>query len=98
MPRKSAVTLIRPADSTLTDTSCALSLRTILTLPETARELRCSRAHVNNIIAGKVDDLPPLPILRLGRRRLIRHEALVNWMLSLEAREIERQRLTGFFR
>lgn len=70
----------------------------ILTVAEAARELRCSKAHVHNIIHGKVPDLPPLPALRIGRRVLIRHEALKAWMLSIEEREIEAQKLTGTFR
>ena len=70
----------------------------ILTVAEAAHELRCSKAHVHNIIHGKVPDLPPLPVLRIGRRVLIRHEALKAWMLSVEAREIEAQKLTGAFR
>ena len=70
----------------------------ILTIAEAAHELRCSKAHVHNVIHGKVPDLPPLPVLRIGRRVLIRHEALKAWMLSVEAREIEAQKLTGNFR
>jgi excisionase family DNA binding protein len=59
----------------------------LLTVAETARELRCSKAHVHNIIHGRVPHLPPLPVLRIGRRVLIRHEGLKTWMLSVEARE-----------
>ena len=70
----------------------------LLTVAEAARELRCSKAHVHNIIVGKVPGLPPLPVLRIGRRVLIRHEALRAWMLSVEAREIEAQKLTGLCR
>ena len=70
----------------------------LLTVAEAARELRCSKAHVHNIIHGRVPDLPPLPVLRIGRRVLIRHEGLKAWMLSVEAREIEAQKLTGTFR
>jgi hypothetical protein len=65
---------------------------------EAARELRCSKAHVHNIINGRVHDLPPLPVLRIGRRVLIRNEALRAWMLSIEARETEAQKHTGFYR
>ena len=57
----------------------------ILTLSEAAIELRCSRAHLSNIICGKVSGLPPLPIMRVGRRVLIRYAALVDWMKCLEA-------------
>ena len=70
----------------------------VLTICEVARELRCSKAHVHNIVAGKVPNLPPLPVLRIGRRVLVRYDGLKAWMGELEAREIEAQRLTGFFR
>ena len=43
----------------------------ILTVPEVAQELRCSKAHVHNLIHGKVRGVAPLPSLWLGRRRLI---------------------------
>src|SRR5580658_6697123 len=70
----------------------------LLTIAEAAHELRCSKAHVHNIIHGKVPDLPPLPVLRIGRRVLIRYERLREWMKELEARETEAQRVTGLFR
>ena len=76
----------------------AISAPAVLTVAEVAHELRCSKAHVHNIIAGKVPNLPPLPVLRIGRRVLIRRDGLEAWILSLEAREIEAQRLTGLFR
>jgi excisionase family DNA binding protein len=69
----------------------------LLTIPEAARKLRCSKTHVHNLIYGKVPDVPPLPVLRIGRRVLIRHEGLKAWMLAVEAHEMEAQRLTGFF-
>lgn len=65
----------------------------LLTVAEAARELRCSKAHVHNIIHGKVRDLPLLPVLRIGRRVLIRHETLRAWMLSVEERGTEAQQL-----
>ena len=70
----------------------------VLTMSEVARELRCSKAHVHNIVAGKVPNLPPLPVLRIGRRVLVRAEGLKAWMSELEAREVEAQKLTGLFR
>ena len=60
--------------------------RIVLTVSEVARELRCSKAHVHNIIHGRVPHLPPLPVLRIGRRVLIRYDALKTWMLSIEAK------------
>ena len=70
----------------------------LLTIREVARELRCSKTHVQNIISGKFADLPPLPILRLGRRVLVRHDGLRAWMLLIEARETELQKLSGMYR
>jgi excisionase family DNA binding protein len=70
----------------------------VLTVSEAARELRCSKAHIHNIIGGRVPNLPPLPVLRIGRRLLIRHDALTQWLMDLERREVEAQMLTGFFR
>ena len=58
--------------------------RNVLTLSEVASELRCSKAHVSNIINRKVSHLPPLPVVRIGRRVLIRHESLMEWMKTLE--------------
>lgn len=75
-----------------------MSAPAVLTVAEVARELRCSKAHVHNIVAGKVPNLPPLPVLRIGRRLLVRAEGLEKWMSELEAREIEAQKLTGNFR
>jgi hypothetical protein len=70
----------------------------VLTVSEAARELRCSKAHLHNIIGGRVPNLPPLPVLRIGRRLLVRHDALMQWLMDLERREVEAQKLTGFFR
>jgi hypothetical protein len=86
------------ATPSISTTSSTATLPAVLTVYEVARELRCSKAHVHNIIAGKVPNLPPLPVLRIGRRTLVRTEGLRAWMSELEAREIEAQKLTGFFR
>lgn len=56
-----------------------MSTSDILTIEETARELRCSKAHVYNVIAGKVAGVSPLPALSIGRRRLVRHATLEQW-------------------
>lgn len=60
-------------------------MQPILTLADVARMLRCSKAHVSNIIRRKVPRLPPLPIVRIGRRVLIRDESLAEWMRAVEA-------------
>ena len=56
----------------------------ILTLAEVAEILRCSKAHVCNVINRKVSDLPPMPVVRIGRRVLIRNESLNEWMRAVE--------------
>jgi excisionase family DNA binding protein len=70
----------------------------VLTVAEAARLLGCSKAHLHNVIGGKVHDLPPLPVLRIGRRVLIRQQALLRWMEQVEGRETELQRASGLFR
>ena len=52
----------------------------VLTLQESAAILRCSKAHVSNLVNGRVPNTPRLPHLRLGRRVLIRREWIVQWM------------------
>ena len=44
----------------------------VLTLTEAARELRCSRTYLDRILAGRVSNLPPLPVFNIGCRVLIR--------------------------
>ena len=56
----------------------------ILTVPEVALALRCSKAHVHNLINGKVGGTPKLPSIQLGRRRLVRLTSLATW---IEAKE-----------
>ena len=71
------------------DADAGASLRTInsvLTVSEVASKLRCSKAHVSNIIRNKVPCLPPLPVVRIGRRVLIRDESLTEWMRAVEGK------------
>jgi hypothetical protein len=56
-------------------------------MAETAAGLRCSKAHLSHIVNGKVADLPPLPVVRIGRRVLIRRDALSNWLWIIERRD-----------
>jgi hypothetical protein len=56
----------------------------ILTVAETARELRCSKAHVHHLIAGSVRGVRPLPSLWLGRRRLILRASFEEWLRASE--------------
>lgn len=52
----------------------------ILTTDEVARELRCSKAHVSKAIAGKLPNVTSLPVIPMGRRKLVRRTALINWL------------------
>jgi len=56
----------------------------ILTAAEVAAELRCSKAHVYNTIAGKVEGVSPLPAICMGRRKLVRRSALEEWKRANE--------------
>lgn len=71
---------LRPNDS---DTQ-GISPSELLTLQEAAQALRCSKAHLSNVLNGKVASLPPLPHLSLGRRTLIRRAILEQWIARLE--------------
>lgn len=51
----------------------------ILTVDEVAANLRCSKAHVYNTINGKVPGISPLPVIGMGRRKLVRRNALEQW-------------------
>ena len=39
----------------------------LLTLDQVARMLRVSKAHVSNVVAGRVEGCTPIPVLHLGR-------------------------------
>ena len=56
----------------------------VLTVNEVASMLRCSKAHVHNLISGKVRGALVLPSIQLGRRRLVRHATLTSWIESSE--------------
>jgi len=56
----------------------------VLTVAEVAAELRCSKAHIHHLIAGKVRGVRPLPSLWLGRRRLILRASFDEWMRATE--------------
>ena len=69
-----------PADQTRLD-----ALPEVLTTREGAQLLRCSKAHFCNLLNGLVPGVPRLPYLRLGRRRLVRKAALVQWIEQVES-------------
>lgn len=56
----------------------------LLTIREVARELRCSKGHVQHLIHGKVPHTRPLPSVPLGRRRMVRRSSLQEWISITE--------------
>jgi excisionase family DNA binding protein len=52
----------------------------LLTVKEVAHLLHCSKAHICNLVAGRVHGCAPIPALRLGRRMLVRRQALAVWI------------------
>ena len=67
----------------------------MLTIPEAARELRSSRSHLYRILSGNFPQLPPLPAVRLGRRLLIRRDALLAWLRLLERMDRQQRYASG---
>jgi hypothetical protein len=57
----------------------------ILTLKEAAVVLRCSKAHLCNVLNGKVSGVPSIAHLVVGRRKLIRRTSLLRWMETVES-------------
>ncbi len=58
----------------------------ILTIREVAQILRCSKAHVQNALHGKVPGLPKLTHLTMGRRKLVRRDWLEQWLETNKTR------------
>jgi excisionase family DNA binding protein len=58
----------------------------VLTITEIAKILRCSKAHVSNVLNDKVPGVPRLTYFALGRRKLVKREWLDRWM---EANKIQ---------
>ena len=58
----------------------------LLTLAEASTYLRCSKAHVSNLIRGLVPNSQPLPAVRLGRRVYVRRDSLARYLRSAESR------------
>ena len=56
----------------------------VLNLAEAAALVRCSRAHLSNVVNGKVPGIPRLPAVRIGRRVLFRRESLEAWLQQIE--------------
>jgi excisionase family DNA binding protein len=52
----------------------------VMTLAQAALYLRVSKAHLSNVINGKVPGVKPVRAFRMGRRLLIRREWIDEWM------------------
>lgn len=52
----------------------------VMTLQQAAHYLQVSKAHLSNVINGKVPGVRPPRVFRAGRRILIRREWLDRWL------------------
>jgi len=52
----------------------------VMTLTQAASYLQVSKAHLSNVINGKVPGVPPVRSFRLGRRILIKRECIEEWL------------------
>jgi len=59
----------------------------VLTLNQAAGYLQVSKAHLSNVINGKVPGVERLRFFRMGRRILIKREWIDQW-LEVENREV----------
>jgi hypothetical protein len=83
LPLKVWRSTFRPPQTAAYAARCGLLLLRrlqLLTLAEVAGLLHCSKAHVSNVVAGKVRGIAPLPAVPLGRRKLVRRQTLANWI------------------
>ncbi len=52
----------------------------VLSLPEAAAYLQVSKAHLSNVINGKVRGVTPMRFVRMGRRILLKKEWIDQWL------------------
>ena len=60
----------------------------VMTLEQTAAYLQISKAHLSNVINGKVPGVQPLRCFRVGRRVLIKREWIEEWLESTDRKVI----------
>ena len=58
----------------------------VLTIIEVAAVLRCSKAHVSNLLSGRIATVSPLPYFAVGRRKLVTRSALRRWIEHAETK------------
>lgn len=56
----------------------------VMTLKQAAAYLQVSKAHLSNVINGKVPGVPAIRCFRVGRRILIKREWVDEWMESAD--------------
>ena len=61
----------------------------VMTLKQAASYLQVSKAHLSNVINGKVRGVAPVRSIRLGRRILIKREWIDEWLESSERKAAE---------
>ena len=52
----------------------------VMTLKQAAAYLQVSKAHLSNVINGRVSGVPPIRHFPLGRRILIKREWVDEWL------------------
>ena len=85
--------MIRTHDNLSLPTETADHVRdlpVLLTLDELARFLRCSKGHVSKLVRGSVRGVVRLPVVRLGRRVLVRREELFRWLAAQSSGSVSR--------
>ena len=56
----------------------------LMTIQEVAAELRCSKAHVYNLVNGRIKGVRPLRVIPMGRRRVVRRSSFETWQRENE--------------
>lgn len=56
----------------------------VMTIAEVAHDLRCSKAHVYNLLNGLVGGVAPLPYIGIGRTRRVLRVTLESWKTANE--------------
>jgi plasmid maintenance system antidote protein VapI len=64
-------------------------LREVLTVRDLALELRCSIAHVHNVINGRAKHVCKLPAIRMERKKLVLRDTLEEWKRANEESDLD---------
>jgi excisionase family DNA binding protein len=61
----------------------------VLSLKQAASYLQISKAHLSNVINGKVPGVIPVRSFRLGRRVLIKREWIEEWLDVSDRKDLQ---------